>query len=283
MIDAIASRFGTGSVPGWPRHTGQTFVLGSSPNPLRQPQNIFVRVESSTWHSSPMTVSSSAMTRGSLSKTVGRASGPAPIIGGWPRAARRTHRAGDGTGPRSARVYVIWSTTYLAIARSNQTIPPLVGAAIRFLVAGGVLYGSRSVRGRPERRPADRSAVARRRDRRPSCCSSAATAGSPGRSARIADAGSAALDHRDRAALDRGDRPRGLPSAATARSRWSSGSSLGSSAPRCSSAVDRRARRPGSGCSSWSSRRSAGRAARSISVGPPLARPARSSRRGCRC
>jgi len=47
--------------------------LGSSPNAFRQPQNIFVRVESSTWHSSPMTVSSSAMTRGSLSKSVRRA------------------------------------------------------------------------------------------------------------------------------------------------------------------------------------------------------------------
>ena len=29
MIRRIASRFGTGSEPGWPRHTGQTFVLGS--------------------------------------------------------------------------------------------------------------------------------------------------------------------------------------------------------------------------------------------------------------
>ena len=49
-------------------------MLGSSPKPLRQPQNIFVRVESSTWHSNPMTVSSSAMTRGSLSKTAHGAS-----------------------------------------------------------------------------------------------------------------------------------------------------------------------------------------------------------------
>ncbi len=49
-------------------------MLGSSPNPLRQPQNILVRVESSTWHSNPMTVSSSAMTRGSLSKTAHGAS-----------------------------------------------------------------------------------------------------------------------------------------------------------------------------------------------------------------
>jgi drug/metabolite transporter (DMT)-like permease len=33
-------------------------------------------------------------------------------------------------------VYFFWGTTYLAIDRSNQTIPPLVGPAIRFTVAG---------------------------------------------------------------------------------------------------------------------------------------------------
>ena len=40
-----------------PRQTGQTFVLGSPPNSLRQPQNIFVSVFNSTWHSMPMTAS----------------------------------------------------------------------------------------------------------------------------------------------------------------------------------------------------------------------------------
>ena len=44
-------------------------------------------------------------------------------------------------------VYVFWGTTYLAIDRSNQTIPPLVGPAIRFLVAGGVLMALSRVRG----------------------------------------------------------------------------------------------------------------------------------------
>ena len=52
---SIAFSFGTGSEPGSPRHTGQTFVFGGAPNSLRQPQNIFVAVESSTWHSSPIT------------------------------------------------------------------------------------------------------------------------------------------------------------------------------------------------------------------------------------
>jgi hypothetical protein len=38
-------------------------------------------------------------------------------------------------------VYFFWGTTYLAIDRSNQTIPPLVGPAIRFSVAGAILMG----------------------------------------------------------------------------------------------------------------------------------------------
>jgi hypothetical protein len=39
-------------------------VFGGAPNALRQPQNIFESVESSMWHSSPITVSNvSAMTR----------------------------------------------------------------------------------------------------------------------------------------------------------------------------------------------------------------------------
>jgi drug/metabolite transporter (DMT)-like permease len=37
-------------------------------------------------------------------------------------------------------VYVIWSTTYLAIRISNETLPPLIAAGTRFLVAGSVLF-----------------------------------------------------------------------------------------------------------------------------------------------
>jgi drug/metabolite transporter (DMT)-like permease len=37
-------------------------------------------------------------------------------------------------------VYVIWGTTYLAIRVVNQTLPPLLAAAVRFLVAGSLLY-----------------------------------------------------------------------------------------------------------------------------------------------
>jgi hypothetical protein len=50
-----ASALVTGRVPGWPRQTGQTCVLGGSPKDSAQPQNIFVRVLSWTWISSPMT------------------------------------------------------------------------------------------------------------------------------------------------------------------------------------------------------------------------------------
>lgn len=37
-------------------------------------------------------------------------------------------------------VYVVWGTTYLAIAEVNDSLPPLLAAAARFLIAGGVLY-----------------------------------------------------------------------------------------------------------------------------------------------
>src|SRR3954451_15966069 len=59
----IASSLATGRAPGRPRHTGQVRVFGGSPKLSSQPQNTFVRVESWTWISSPMTASWSA-TRG---------------------------------------------------------------------------------------------------------------------------------------------------------------------------------------------------------------------------
>ncbi|HEX5938573.1 MAG TPA: EamA family transporter [Actinomycetota bacterium] len=36
-------------------------------------------------------------------------------------------------------VYVIWSTTYLGIRITNETLPPLIAAGTRFVIAGGVL------------------------------------------------------------------------------------------------------------------------------------------------
>jgi drug/metabolite transporter (DMT)-like permease len=38
-------------------------------------------------------------------------------------------------------VYLVWGSTYLAIAIAVQTLPPLLSAGLRFLSAGVVLYG----------------------------------------------------------------------------------------------------------------------------------------------
>jgi drug/metabolite transporter (DMT)-like permease len=37
-------------------------------------------------------------------------------------------------------VYVVWSTTYLGIRVTNETLPPMLAGGIRFLVAGAVIY-----------------------------------------------------------------------------------------------------------------------------------------------
>ncbi len=55
IASSTAWRFRTGSAPGRPRHTGQTFVFGGDPNVVRQPQKIFVSVSSCAWISRPMT------------------------------------------------------------------------------------------------------------------------------------------------------------------------------------------------------------------------------------
>src|SRR5439155_26096417 len=36
-------------------------------------------------------------------------------------------------------VYLIWGSTYLAIRVMVETVPPLLGAGVRFSVAGGVM------------------------------------------------------------------------------------------------------------------------------------------------
>jgi drug/metabolite transporter (DMT)-like permease len=46
-------------------------------------------------------------------------------------------------------VYVAWGSTYLAIRFSIQTIPPFLMAGIRFLIAGGVLFAWRRIKGDP--------------------------------------------------------------------------------------------------------------------------------------
>jgi drug/metabolite transporter (DMT)-like permease len=54
-------------------------------------------------------------------------------------------------------VYVVWGSTYLAIAVADRTLPPLLMLAVRFAFAGGLLYGWSAWRGdvataRPSRR-----------------------------------------------------------------------------------------------------------------------------------
>ncbi len=49
-----------------------------------------------------------------------------------------------------AAVYLIWGSTYLAIRFAIETIPPLCMAAVRFLVAGTVLYAWARARGAPK-------------------------------------------------------------------------------------------------------------------------------------
>lgn len=53
-----------------------------------------------------------------------------------------------------AAVYIIWGSTYLAIRFAIESIPPLLMAGVRFLVAGGILYAWVRARGfpRPTRR-----------------------------------------------------------------------------------------------------------------------------------
>lgn len=48
-------------------------------------------------------------------------------------------------------LYWVWGTTYLAIAGVNETLPPLLGAAARFLIAGPILLLMAKARGRPPR------------------------------------------------------------------------------------------------------------------------------------
>ncbi|MBX6330421.1 MAG: drug/metabolite exporter YedA [Gemmatimonadaceae bacterium] len=50
-----------------------------------------------------------------------------------------------------AAVYVIWGSTYLAIRFAIETLPPLLMAGIRFVIAGAMLYAWMRVRG--ARRP----------------------------------------------------------------------------------------------------------------------------------
>lgn len=54
-------------------------------------------------------------------------------------------------------VYVVWSTTYLGIRVSNETLPPLIAAGTRFVIAGGVLLAVTTRRRDAEEDPVGRT------------------------------------------------------------------------------------------------------------------------------
>ena len=51
------------------------------------------------------------------------------------------HRPAWKTLLAFAIIYIVWGTTYLAIRVGVEEVPPFILAAIRFLIAGGVIYG----------------------------------------------------------------------------------------------------------------------------------------------
>jgi drug/metabolite transporter (DMT)-like permease len=55
-----------------------------------------------------------------------------------------------------AIVYVVWGSTYLGIDLAIRTIPPFLSAAVRFLIAGGLLYAWAIRRGDRADRPTAR-------------------------------------------------------------------------------------------------------------------------------
>jgi drug/metabolite transporter (DMT)-like permease len=61
-----------------------------------------------------------------------------------PRAAASRAQIWAGLGV----VYVVWGSTYLAIRILVETVPPLLGAGVRFTLAGAVLLGVLAARGR---------------------------------------------------------------------------------------------------------------------------------------
>jgi drug/metabolite transporter (DMT)-like permease len=68
------------------------------------------------------------------------------------------HRPAWKTLLAFAIIYFVWGTTYLAIRVGVHEVPPFLLAAIRFLIAGGVLYGWMIMRG--ERSPTARQWMA---------------------------------------------------------------------------------------------------------------------------
>src|SRR5271154_2936457 len=61
----------------------------------------------------------------------------------------KAHRPAWKTLLAFAIIYFVWGSTFLAIRIGVHEVPPFLFAAMRFLVAGLVLYGWRIARGEP--------------------------------------------------------------------------------------------------------------------------------------
>ena len=61
----------------------------------------------------------------------------------------------DGGDRRFAALYLIWGSTYLGILFAIQSIPPLLMAGTRFLLAGIILYAGARMSGAPPSPRAD--------------------------------------------------------------------------------------------------------------------------------
>lgn len=64
-----------------------------------------------------------------------------------PAAAPRTANSSLAILAAFAGIYVIWGTTYLAIAFAIQTVPPFISGTARFLIAAALLYAWLRLRG----------------------------------------------------------------------------------------------------------------------------------------
>jgi drug/metabolite transporter (DMT)-like permease len=68
-------------------------------------------------------------------------------------AAPRARRRGLLVVGGLATIYVVWGSTYLGIALAIETLPPLLMAGARFVVAGAILYAVARRIGEPAPRP----------------------------------------------------------------------------------------------------------------------------------
>ena len=75
-------------------------------------------------------------------------------------ATRSTAAPRLGIAAALAAVYLLWGSTYLAIRFAIETMPPLLMAGTRFLIAGTILYAWMRLRGTPRAEPRQWGAAA---------------------------------------------------------------------------------------------------------------------------